>query len=363
MKKIKSLALISFFVFSISAYSFFVTTAASTGAATSAITGSSTPRTLHTAASSQANPEVRATINVSGTIETVDIGTRTITAHINGVYGAVSGTARLGFTLAPATVLSLSIPQGIPLTRLGIPIALVALKPGDTFTARAIIDRDTQIGIIQTMHVNSPETPLPIIIGAISDITSNTITVKTSSTTEQQFAVTPQTKIFTNAKAGAVGDLTTGRNVAISFTLNGNAMKAIIIETSSSALTPNRAAALFSIHTLIARGQRAVHILDAFLYRLNSIILKQENLAANFKQNGKDTTHLDILISLSKTDLTSAQSSLSNTSKTFNALLRSLDPKKDAITARDQLVTAVTAGRNIFTDITQTETQLHTLSK
>ncbi|MDP3779234.1 MAG: hypothetical protein Q8R30_04300 [bacterium] len=364
MKKIKSIYCLSFFIFGISACSFFVITGTHARTTTPLILGSSTPRTLPSAASSTPRtPEVRATINFSGAIETVNLGTKTLGVKIHGVYGGTSGTVRLGFTFAPETLLSLAVPQGIALTRLGTPIALVSLKPGDTFNARAIIDRETNMGIVQSMHVSNPGAPLPFIIGTIGSINPVALTVKTSSATEQQFTLTPRTRIFTRGKSGALDDLAEGGNIAVAFTLNGNAMEAIVIQISPSVFTADLAAASFLLHTLMARGERAVHILDASLYRLNSIILKQENLTANLEQSGKDAADIRRLLSLAKTDLTSAQSLLTNASKAFNTLLRSVDAKKDAHGARDLLNKSITAEKKVFADIIEVQQGLRALSQ
>lgn len=364
MKKIKFLHLISFFIFSFSVYSFFVITAAHARTTTSATTESSMSRALPlTPSSIPRTLEVRATINFSGTIETINLGTKNLSVKIYRVYGETNGTARLGFILAPETPLSLAVPQGIALTRLGAPIALVDLKPGDMFNARAIIDRDTRMGIVQSMHVSSPETPLPFVIGTIDSINLTAIAIKTSSTTKQQFTITPQTQLFANGKSATLDDLAERDNIAVTYTLNGNSIEAIIIEVSPSVFTAQRAAILFLLHALIARGERTVNILDASLYRLNSIILKQENLTANLEQNGKDTADIHRLLSLSKTNLTFAQSLLTNASKAFNALLGSVDTKKDATSARDLLNEAIKAEKKVFADITKIQQGLHALSR
>lgn len=310
--------------------------------------------------------------NVVGTIATVDIPTRTITITLHSIYDIASNTHRLD-TTSPPNIISFTLPDAVPMARLDVPIAIVDIKPQDTFNARTTIDLSTYTGSISSIHLISPGPSFNVMTGTIASITPafergspsgqpTVIALKNTFAPEQHFMITPQTVFLVGADKGSTDNLIVGRPVSVAFVMNGNAMEAVSVELGTLDMKiPIEK--FFALNAIRMRGVRASSQFDATLQRLSRIIAKQQLIINNLSTHHVTVVNAEKLLSLSNTELSAAHVALEKIASIFDTIMQSTDQKADMVRAHTLLIAAISAEKKVYAYIKAAQQELTTLSK
>lgn len=307
----------------------------------------------------------QAEINFAGKVVSVDSQTRVANVTVRAVFGGTSGGFRLGVILPPETRLTLTVPEGIPITRIGGQITLADVKPGDLFNARATVDLQTKTGIAKSIQVITPKLSENVYTGTLTAMTTTdpkTVTVKNQAGTETQFTVATDAKIFIGRTPGTFDQLVVGRNVAVQFVTLGDVKQAARIVMATEQLQ-GRLDKFLSAESTQRRGEGVLKILTATLDRLGKIIAKQETRINELKASGKDTTKAEASLAVSKTDLATAQTNLADAQTKVGAISGSADTKAAATVARDALKKTAQAEKKVLQDIHATQQQIKAISE
>lgn len=311
-----------------------------------------------------ATPPQKGTVNFAGRMVSVDATTRVVVATVRAAYGVSASGIRGGLILPPGTQITLTVPAGIPITRLGVPITLADVKAGDLFNARATIDHAAKTGVASSIQVLTPKIAENIFSGtltAFSATDSKSVTVKNQAGTEQTFSVTPTTQVYIGKTLGTMDKLVVGRSVAVAFVATAETKQAVKIVMATEQLQV-RVDKFFSVNAVQRRGTHMVNILGASLDRFDKIIAKQEASLNSLKAAGKDTTAAEASLAQSKSDLATARSAKDTASAKFAAISSSPDPQAAAKEAQAAMRTAVDATKKVMQDVKNTQRQINLIS-
>jgi len=305
-----------------------------------------------------------ATVNFAGKIDSIDAATRVAQVTVRAVYGGTGG-ARFGALLPPGTRITLTVPAGIPITRLGVPITLDDVKAGDVFNARATINRAAKTGVASSIQVITPRITENIFTGtltAFSAVDPKSVTVKDKAGTEQVFSIIPTTQVYIGKVRGALDQLIVGRSVAVAFVTTGGTKQAVKVVMATEQLQV-RVDKFFAMDAVAKRGERGVQVLGASLNRLDKIIAKQEAVINDLKTQGKDTANAESLLAQSKRDLAAARTSLDDTRAKVAAISTASDPKAAAEAARTSMRVTSAATKKVAQDVKNTQAEIKRVSQ
>lgn len=283
---------------------------------------------------------------------------------VRAVYGGTGG-ARFGALLPPGTRITLTVPAGIPITRLGVPITLDDVKAGDVFNARATINRAAKTGVASSIQVITPRITENIFTGtltAFSAVDPKSVTVKDKAGTEQVFSIIPTTQVYIGKVRGALDQLIVGRSVAVAFVTTGGTKQAVKVVMATEQLQV-RVDKFFAMDAVAKRGERGVQVLGASLNRLDKIIAKQEAVINDLKTQGKDTANAESLLAQSKRDLAAARTSLDDTRAKVAAISTASDPKAAAEAARTSMRVTSAATKKVAQDVKNTQAEIKRVSQ
>jgi len=326
--------------------------------------GSVTKSATVSIGSPQVPPPSKGTVNFAGKVVSVDANTRVAVVTVRAVYGISAGGIRGGFLLPVGTQITVTVPAGIPVTRLGVPITLADVKAGDIFNARAVIDRAAKTGVASSIQVLTPGIAENIFSGtltAFSAVAPTSVTVKSQAGTEQVFSVTVTTQVYIGKTLGTLDQLIVGRSVAVAFVSVSGVKQAAKIVMATAQLQV-QLEKFFSVESIQRRGTHIVNLLGASLDRFDKIIAKQETLISDLKAAGKDTAAAEASLAQSKTDLAATRAATDIARAKFAAISSSPDPQAAAKEAQAAMKTAVEATKKVIQDIKNTQQQINLLS-
>lgn len=306
----------------------------------------------------------KGTVNFAGKVISVDANTRIAVITVRAAYGISSSGIQGGFILPIGTQITLTVPAGIPITRIGVPITLADIKAGDMFNARATIDRATKTGVASSIQVLTPSVAENIFSGtltAFSTADPKSVTVKNQAGVEQIFDVIATTHVYIGKTLGTFDQLIVGKSVAVAFVATGGTKQAVKIVMANAQLQV-RIEKFFSINAVEKRGTHMVNVLGASLYRFDKIIAKQEIAIGTLKTAGKDTTAAETSLAQSKIDLAAARVATDTARVKFAAISSSSDPQAAAKEAQAAMKIAVEATKRVMQDVKNTQQQIKLLS-